>query len=41
MTGDYPHLAALFARGVAPPDDPERAFDRMMTRLLDSFTPRE
>ncbi|MFC3577314.1 TetR/AcrR family transcriptional regulator C-terminal domain-containing protein [Streptomyces yaanensis] len=37
MAGDYPHLAALFASGVAPPDDPEGAFDRVLTRLLDSF----
>ncbi|BBC37729.1 Transcriptional regulator, TetR family [Streptomyces graminofaciens] len=40
MTGEYPHLAALFAQGVAPPDDPEAAFDRMLTRLLDSFEPQ-
>ncbi|MES5822495.1 TetR/AcrR family transcriptional regulator C-terminal domain-containing protein [Streptomyces sp. RG80] len=39
-TGEYPHLAALFAQGVAPPDDPEGAFDRMIGRLLDSFAPR-
>ncbi|NGO14630.1 TetR/AcrR family transcriptional regulator [Streptomyces sp. HC44] len=36
-TGDYPHLAALFAQGVEPPDDPEGAFDRVLGRLLDSF----
>ncbi|POX45555.1 TetR family transcriptional regulator [Streptomyces sp. Ru71] len=40
MTGDYPHLAALFAQGVAPPDDPEQAFDRLLGRLLDSYAPR-
>ncbi|MFF4273832.1 TetR/AcrR family transcriptional regulator C-terminal domain-containing protein [Streptomyces sp. NPDC001536] len=40
MTGEYPHLAALFAQGVAPPDDPEATFDRMLTRLLDSFEPK-
>ncbi|MDN3022095.1 TetR/AcrR family transcriptional regulator C-terminal domain-containing protein [Streptomyces sp. S.PB5] len=39
-TGAYPHLAALFAGGVAPPDDPEAAFDRMLMRLLDSFEPK-
>lgn len=39
-TGEYPHLAALFAQGMAPPDDPEGAFDRMLTRLLDSFDPK-
>jgi hypothetical protein len=26
-------------RGVAPPDDPEGAFERMIGRLLDSFEP--
>jgi AcrR family transcriptional regulator len=40
MGGDYPHLAALFAQGMAPPDDPEGTFDRMIGRLLDSFAPR-
>jgi AcrR family transcriptional regulator len=40
MTGEYPHLAALFAQGVAPPDDPEATFERMLTRLLDSFEPK-
>ncbi|MEU6376200.1 TetR/AcrR family transcriptional regulator C-terminal domain-containing protein [Streptomyces sp. NPDC046909] len=40
MGGGYPHLAALFAEGVAPPDDPEGAFDRMLGRLLDSFEPK-
>lgn len=38
-SGEYPHLAALFAHGVAPPDDPEGAFERMIGRLLDSFEP--
>ncbi|MFJ9587671.1 TetR/AcrR family transcriptional regulator [Streptomyces acidicola] len=38
--GGYPHLAALFAEGVAPADDPEEAFDRILTRLLDSFDPK-
>ncbi|CCK31226.1 regulatory protein [Streptomyces davaonensis JCM 4913] len=39
-TGAYPHLAALFAQGVAPVDDPEAAFDRMLRRLLESFAPQ-
>jgi AcrR family transcriptional regulator len=38
--GAYPHLAALFAQGMAPPDDPEATFDRMLNRLLDSFDPK-
>ncbi|MEV0175938.1 TetR/AcrR family transcriptional regulator C-terminal domain-containing protein [Streptomyces sp. NPDC050803] len=39
MTGEYPHLAALFAQGVAPAEDPEATFERMLGRLLDSYAP--
>jgi hypothetical protein len=38
-SGEYPHPPVLFAQGVAPPGDPERAFDRMARRLLDAFDP--
>ncbi|MGV9455711.1 TetR/AcrR family transcriptional regulator [Streptomyces sp. NPDC003635] len=38
-TGQYPHLAALFAQGVAPVEDAEGVFDRMLNRLLDSYAP--
>lgn len=40
MTGDYPHLAALFAEGVAPVDDAEGAFERLLSRVLDGFASR-
>ena len=39
-TGAYPHLAALFAQGVAPEGDADATFDRMLRRLLDSFAPK-